>query len=47
MPDMTDEQKQSLHREAQDLHPLYFAAGAVDKIKFDEDIEEEIQESKS
>ncbi|XP_033630847.1 sorting nexin-14-like isoform X2 [Asterias rubens] len=44
VPDMTDEQKQSLHREAQDLHLLYFAAGAVDKIKFDEDIEEEIQE---
>ncbi|XP_038048317.1 sorting nexin-14-like [Patiria miniata] len=44
VPDMTDEQKKSLHGEAQDLHLLYFAPGAVDKIKFDEDIEAEMQE---
>ncbi|XP_022092527.1 sorting nexin-14-like [Acanthaster planci] len=44
VPDMTDEQKQSLHREAQDLYQLYFAPGAVDRIKFDVDIEDEMKE---
>ena len=44
---MTEDQKKSLHKEAQNLYQSYFTPGAVDRIEFDHDIEEEVRDSKS
>ncbi len=43
---MTETQKKSLHKEAQALYKSYFAPGAVDRIEFEHDIEEEVRDSK-
>ena len=43
---MTEDQKRALHKEAQNLYTSYFAPGAVDRIEFEKDIEEEVEDSK-
>ncbi|XP_072029592.1 sorting nexin-14-like isoform X2 [Amphiura filiformis] len=43
-PDMTEAQKKSLHKEAQSLYKSYFSPGAVDRIEFEHDIEEEVRD---
>ncbi|XP_071813146.1 sorting nexin-14-like isoform X2 [Apostichopus japonicus] len=44
IPELTDAAKMKLHSEAKELYRLYFAANAVDRIQFDDDIIAEVKD---
>lgn len=46
VPELTDTAKMKLHNEAKELYRLYFAPNAVDRIQFENDIIEEVKDSK-
>lgn len=45
-PDLTKEELEALHLQAQQMYNTYFASHALDRINFDEDIVQEIKSSK-
>lgn len=45
-PDLTKEELEALHLQAQQMYNTYFASHALDRINFDDDIVQEIKSSK-
>lgn len=46
-PDLSKEELEALHLQAQQMYNTYFASHALDRINFDDDIVQEIKSSMS